>query len=70
MSLPDDLLARTSNFMRCPEPLPEIPLEAPDGKTALDALGPSPFPKRGFPFLGFLSGVYDHVSTTAQGWSK
>jgi hypothetical protein len=28
----------------------------------LERLGPSPFPKGKFPFLGFLATVYDHVS--------
>jgi len=30
---------------------------------AADPLGPSPFPRSGFPFLGFLASVYDHVET-------
>jgi len=29
----------------------------------LDQLGPSPFPRSGFPFLGFLASVYDHVES-------
>lgn len=35
----------------------------------LDQLGAAPFKKPdkgGFPFLGFLASVYEHVSTTAQ----
>jgi hypothetical protein len=35
----------------------------------LDQLGAAPFKKPdkgGFPFLGFLAGVYEHVSTSAQ----
>lgn len=41
-------------------PPPELP---PDVPSALERLGPSPFPKSGFPFLGFLATVYDHVAT-------
>ena len=29
---------------------------------ALERLGPSPFPKSKFPFLGFLATIYDHVA--------
>ncbi len=29
----------------------------------LGTLGPPPFPKTGFPFIGFLATVYDHVAT-------
>lgn len=42
-----------------PEP-PMLPVDAP---SALARLGPSPFPKSGFPFLGFLDTVYEHVAT-------
>ena len=37
-----------------------------DAPSALERLGPSPFPKAKFPFLGFLASVYDHVSTHAR----
>lgn len=43
-------------------PLTEVPI--------LDQLGAAPFKKPdkgGFPFLGFLASVYEHVSTTALG---
>ncbi len=33
--------------------------------SALEQLGPSPFPKSGFPLLGFLESVYDHLSSHA-----
>jgi hypothetical protein len=40
---------------------------APEGApSALERLGPSPFPKTKFPFLGFLASVYDHVSSLAK----
>jgi len=32
---------------------------------ALERLGPSPFPRSRFPFLGFLATVYDHVASHA-----
>ncbi len=35
----------------------------PDVKEVLECLGPPPFPKKGFPFIGFLATVYDHVVT-------
>ena len=38
----------------------------PDVPSALERLGPSPFPKAKFPFLGFLASVYDHVSSHAR----
>jgi hypothetical protein len=38
-----------------PPPPPGLP-------SALERLGPSPFPKSRFPFLGFLATVYDHVA--------
>jgi hypothetical protein len=39
---------------------PDVPAEVPP---ALERLGPSPFPRSGFPFLGFLATVYDHVAS-------
>jgi len=36
---------------------------APPTDKVLDVLGPPPFPKAGFPFVGFLATVYDHVTT-------
>jgi hypothetical protein len=65
-STPPELVARVNDMMRAAEPLPQVTIDPPTGQSALDSLGPSPFPKRGFPFLGFLSGIYDHVSTTAH----
>ncbi len=37
-----------------------------DAPGVLERLGPSPFPKAKFPFLGFLATVYDHVATHAR----
>ena len=36
----------------------------------LEKLGPSPFPKGKFPFLGFLATVYEHVSQHARNRTK
>lgn len=43
-------------------------LKAPQGPaepSALERLGPPPFAKSGFPFIGFLATIYDHVATHA-----
>jgi hypothetical protein len=50
---------------RCPQPPPKLKLEA-DLPAALEKLGPSPFAKNRFPFLGFLATVYDHVAAQAK----
>ena len=39
----------------------------PVGVSVLELLGPSPFPKNKFPFLGFLASVYDHVASCVGG---
>ena len=44
-------------------PPPALPAETP---SALERLGPTPFAKSGFPFLGFLATVYDHVASHCQ----
>ena len=41
-----------------------------DAPSVLERLGPSPFPKSKFPFLGFLATVYDHVATHARNRSN
>ncbi|HSI35663.1 MAG: hypothetical protein ACAI43_17425 [Phycisphaerae bacterium] len=57
---PDDLVAD----------LPEAPPISPDAPSALEKLGPSPFPKSGFPFLGFLATTYDHIAQHVPGGAK
>jgi len=47
--------------------LTDAPDAPNDAVSALERLGPSPFPKSGFPFLGFLATVYDHVATHVGG---
>lgn len=34
----------------------------PRGPEVLELLGPPTFPRTGFPFIGFLATVYDHVA--------
>src|SRR6476646_4566064 len=41
-----------------------------DVPSVLERLGPSPFPKSKFPFLGFLATVYDHVASHARNRSN
>ena len=50
-------------FFSPAEVLPDAPDLPPETPAALERLGPSPFPKSGFPFLGFLATVYDHVAS-------
>jgi hypothetical protein len=49
---------------------PDLPHLAPPSlaelPSALERLGPSPFPRTGFPFLGFLATLYDQVATTSR----
>jgi hypothetical protein len=33
---------------------------------AMETLGPAPFPKSRFPFLGFLASVYEHIANHAR----
>ena len=61
---PEELPVDASAFWRSPalQPRPE-PRELP---SALERLGPSPFPKSRFPFLGFLATVYDQVAASVR----
>jgi hypothetical protein len=38
----------------------------PETRSLLRRLGPPPFPRSGFPLVGFLATVYEHVSKCAQ----
>ena len=53
-------------FWQPAEPLPEAPDLSLGTLSVLERLGPSPFPKSGFPFLGFLATVYDHIAAHCQ----
>jgi hypothetical protein len=44
--------------------VPEAPEVTP--ADVLEQLGPPPFPKTGFPFIGFLATIYEHVATHAD----
>jgi hypothetical protein len=45
----------------------DLPAPALDDlPSALERLGPSPFPKSGFPLLGFLATLYDHVAAESR----
>jgi hypothetical protein len=63
-SPPDDLPTDAAAFWQ-PVPLPPRP-EPHELPSALERLGPSPFPKSKFPFLGFLATVYDEVVAKLQ----
>jgi hypothetical protein len=54
--------AAPDSFWDPTTPLPEPPSLPANAPSALARLGPSPFPKSGFPFLGFLDTVYEHVA--------
>ena len=43
----------------------ELPAHQATGPT-LERLVPSPFPRSGFPLIGFLATVYDHVADFAR----
>lgn len=65
---PEDLPAEPERFFRGSHPQTTEHVHAEVGPvSALDRLGSSPLPKTGFPFIGFLSGVYEHVSQVARG---
>ena len=59
--------APDSSFWQESEDLQDAPDVPPQIPPALERLGPSPFPKSGFPFLGFLATVYDHVASHVGG---
>jgi hypothetical protein len=53
------------NFFSIAGDLPRLP--TPQAATSpLRKLGPSPFPKSGFPTLGFLETVYEHIESRAK----
>lgn len=66
MNINKTMTTEEDSFWQSAEPLPEAP-DLPDGTlSVLERLGPSPFPKSGFPFLGFLATVYDHIAAHCQ----
>jgi hypothetical protein len=63
-SPPEELPADSASFWHV-FPLSPRP-EPRDLPSALERLGPSPFPKSRFPFLGFLATVYDQVAASVR----
>jgi hypothetical protein len=64
----DTMIEATSeeSFWHPTAPIPDAPSLPPDAPSVLERLGPTPFAKSGFPFLGFLATVYDHVASHCQ----
>lgn len=60
---PEALPSDVTTFWRAGQDLAALQPPAPAAvPSALERLGPSPFPKSKFPFLGFMATVYDHVA--------
>ena len=48
------------------EPISQLPPPPPPGEIAvLQKLSSPPFPRTGFPLLGIMASVYEHVTTVA-----
>ena len=62
LSLPVDPAA----FLAIQGELPRLPAPAANAVSPLRKLGPSPFPKSGFPTLGFLESVYEYIESRAK----
>lgn len=61
--LPDD----PDKFYRAGRGAEELAAPSVEGlPSALEQLGASPFPKSGFPLLGFLATLYDQVASTSR----
>lgn len=54
-----------SDPWRCAQPPPSLAMDE-NLPPVLEKLGPSPFAKTRFPFLGFLATVYDHIATQVR----
>ncbi len=64
---PDDLPSDPALFYAASGSLNELAgLRDDPCKTALERLGPPPFRRSGFPLLGFLATVYEHVAKCAS----
>jgi|CXWL01.1.fsa_nt_gi hypothetical protein len=63
---PVDLPSDPQQFWHVGRPWETIlPPTQLDAHPALKRLGPLPFPRTGFPLMGFLATLYEHVSTHA-----
>ena len=65
----DDPSSPEDSFWRPTAQIHEPPALPAETASVLERLGPTPFAKSGFPFLGFLATVYDHVATHVGGAS-
>ena len=64
---PPDLPTDPQLMWQPPATPDALPLSAdPTSRPALEQLGASPFPRGGFPILGFLASVYEHVAARAR----
>jgi hypothetical protein len=61
-----DLPSDPAVFYRASAQLHSLHPPPPDAQSALHRLGPSPFPKSGFPLIGFLATLYDHIATRTR----
>ncbi len=62
-----DLPTDPETFYRAGRGAEELSAPSVDGlPSALEQLGASPFPKSGFPLLGFLATLYDQVASTSR----
>ena len=62
----DRTVTSSTDFYRATRPLPDLRAhEDADVTPALMRLGPPPFPRAGFPFMGFLASVYDCIAEHA-----
>ncbi|MFQ5429758.1 MAG: hypothetical protein ACE5E1_05550 [Phycisphaerae bacterium] len=60
---PDDLPTDAQAFWSAAAGIDDLlPPANCEATPALKLLGPLPFPRGGFPLLGFFATVYDHVS--------
>ncbi len=61
-------LSRDARRFWCPADGWDDPLPAPEKEAvpALNRLGPLPFPRGGFPLMGFFASVYEHIAAHAE----
>jgi hypothetical protein len=57
----------TEAFFRAGPEIDILDAPAPEMTPILERLGPAPFKKPGFPVLGFLTTVYEHVHAHFSG---
>lgn len=67
---PADLPTDDERFWSVGPEFDSLKAPVPPETSALQRLGPSPFPKGKFPFLGFLASVYEHVAQVVKQTGK